>query len=117
MIQKCPICEGHGTVAGGFYQAVGGQTSWISNVSSEQCRTCTGQGVIRDLVPPVTRNKNLPNERLQYDLEQKIIEFATEARFAYFSCAPSKSKREHLDKAMRILANVLNQYDSLIRTK
>ena len=43
--QKCPICEGHGIVSGGFYHTIAG-CSGISNVSSEPCRNCNGSGVV-----------------------------------------------------------------------
>jgi len=42
---KCPICEGHGNVPGGFYTSVPGSTM-ISNCSQEQCRTCFGSGIV-----------------------------------------------------------------------
>jgi hypothetical protein len=41
---KCPICEGRGNVAGGFYQSVG--TMWTSTTSIEVCRACWGSGII-----------------------------------------------------------------------
>ena len=42
---RCPICEGHGLVPGGFYSAVpGGQM--ISCNATEQCRACGGTGII-----------------------------------------------------------------------
>lgn len=46
MIQKCPICEGHGLVPGGFYNAVVGQLHWTSDRAVETCRTCNGVGTL-----------------------------------------------------------------------
>jgi RecJ-like exonuclease len=43
--QKCPICEGHGIVDGGFYNSTPGNQS-ISTNSSEICRNCNGTGVV-----------------------------------------------------------------------
>jgi len=43
--QKCPICEGHGNVAGGFYHALPGQP-WFSTTVTEICRNCGGSGVV-----------------------------------------------------------------------
>lgn len=42
---KCPICEGHGMVPGGFYTALAGCGS-TSNVTAETCRSCDGNGVL-----------------------------------------------------------------------
>ena len=41
---KCPICNGVGLVAGGFYNSVSGTS--ISDVTTEQCRQCNGTGII-----------------------------------------------------------------------
>lgn len=41
---KCPICEGKGIVPGGFYHSVGPYST--SNLTTEQCRSCNGKGVI-----------------------------------------------------------------------
>ena len=43
--QKCPICDGHGIVPGGFYDSVAGEIT-TSTVSSEICRNCGGLGVV-----------------------------------------------------------------------
>jgi len=56
-IQKCPICEGHGSVAGGFYMTVAGQETWVSNKSMEICRTCGGKGTVE------TKDKEQPGMR------------------------------------------------------
>lgn len=41
---KCPICDGHGIVPGGFYSSTGGRS--ISTNSTEPCRACGGTGIV-----------------------------------------------------------------------
>ena len=43
--QRCPICEGHGNVTGGFYTMIPG-CNGISSSATEQCRNCGGQGIV-----------------------------------------------------------------------
>lgn len=43
---KCPICEGHGNVSGGFFNAVAGANGWSSAVAAEKCIPCNGTGII-----------------------------------------------------------------------
>lgn len=43
-VARCPICNGTGNVPGGFYNSTGG--TFISNVSIEVCRSCSGKGYI-----------------------------------------------------------------------
>jgi len=43
---KCPICEGHGIVPGGFYQITPGVLEWSSTNATEICRACGGSGII-----------------------------------------------------------------------
>jgi len=43
--QKCPICEGHGIVMGGFYSSLP-NSQGITTVLTEPCRNCGGSGVI-----------------------------------------------------------------------
>ena len=43
--QRCPICEGHGIVSGGFYTSLAG-CGGASTVSTEQCKNCNGQGIV-----------------------------------------------------------------------
>ncbi len=43
---KCPICNGTGSVSGGFYSRPGDVNTWSSTVSVEQCRACEGEGII-----------------------------------------------------------------------
>lgn len=42
MFQKCPVCEGVGSMPHNFYTRV--QAS--SSISEVQCKTCNGQGII-----------------------------------------------------------------------
>jgi DnaJ-class molecular chaperone len=53
--QKCPICEGHGFVPGGFYYTTP-YSQGYSSVSTEQCRTCLGTGKILE-APDWSTNK------------------------------------------------------------
>lgn len=46
MWQKCPICEGHGLVVGGFYDVNPGVQFYTSTRSQEMCRQCNGSGLI-----------------------------------------------------------------------
>ena len=48
MWQKCPICNGVGRVTGGFYLRPDDCLSWITDHSTEMCRTCQGEGIIRE---------------------------------------------------------------------
>ena len=43
--QKCPICDGHGIVIGGFYNYPP-NTYYYTTQTTEQCRTCLGSGKI-----------------------------------------------------------------------
>jgi len=40
----CPVCEGRGVVQCGFYDMSYGANTYV--ISTEQCRTCGGTGVI-----------------------------------------------------------------------
>jgi DNA-directed RNA polymerase subunit RPC12/RpoP len=43
---RCPVCEGRRLVPNGFYGAVGVQF-WSSNSTMpEQCRACSGSGIV-----------------------------------------------------------------------
>ena len=42
---RCPVCDGHGIVAAGFYASVTGVSDGTST-APEQCRACGGTGVI-----------------------------------------------------------------------
>jgi hypothetical protein len=42
---KCPICEGHGLVRGGFYES-SIEGSSRNRISNEKCRACDGSGII-----------------------------------------------------------------------
>ena len=48
MIQKCPICEGHGLVPFGFYNATAGLQGSTTANTMEACRACGGYGVISE---------------------------------------------------------------------
>ena len=41
---KCPVCDGHGIVPGGFYLSTNQYS--VSNYTSEICRACNGKGII-----------------------------------------------------------------------
>jgi len=43
---KCPICNGHGNVPGGFYLAADGVETYTSSATTEPCRACNGIGII-----------------------------------------------------------------------
>ncbi len=50
--QKCPVCEGRGTLPCGFYAPA----MATSSVSPEICKTCNGQGIIiKPLLDPYLR--------------------------------------------------------------
>lgn len=43
---RCPVCEGRGYVANGFYESFAG-ASWItSSWHSEPCKSCNGSGYV-----------------------------------------------------------------------
>ena len=48
--QKCPICLGGGTVDQGLYMSQYAREHGYSasNTKDEKCRTCDGQGVIKE---------------------------------------------------------------------
>ena len=41
---KCPVCEGKGSLPAGFYMQV--PCGSLSSTLPEQCRSCSGQGII-----------------------------------------------------------------------
>ena len=43
---RCPICEGHGIVPGGFYERTPDAQAWTATNATEACRACGGQGII-----------------------------------------------------------------------
>lgn len=43
---RCPVCEGHGNVAGGFFNVAAGVREWSSTTVAESCRPCGGTGII-----------------------------------------------------------------------
>lgn len=42
--QKCPVCEGRGVVAQGFYNPY--SHSMTSSLAPDKCKTCDGDGII-----------------------------------------------------------------------
>ena len=46
--QKCPVCNGAGIVSGGFFDHAGDMPTWVSDHTTEMCRTCQGRGLIVD---------------------------------------------------------------------
>ncbi len=60
--QKCPICNGNGQVSGGFYDHPGDCPYWVSDHTSEVCRSCNGCGLI---IKPGLSSKERNNESEQ----------------------------------------------------
>ena len=50
--QKCPICEGNGSVSGGFYSHAGDCPYWTSDHTMEICQACNGTGLILEPEEP-----------------------------------------------------------------
>ena len=69
MQQKCPICEGHGNVPGGFYNALPG-CPWSSTTVSEPCRNCTGSGVVYNICEDVVSKQE---SELDEDKNEMVI--------------------------------------------
>ncbi len=42
--QSCPVCNGVGSVSGGYFSS--DYDSWSSNRTLEPCRVCDGKGII-----------------------------------------------------------------------
>lgn len=63
--QRCPICEGHGKVAAGFYYDEPAVSPASTNPSHIQCRTCHGSGVLYVMDWPETSPAHFsPNPNL-----------------------------------------------------
>lgn len=43
---RCPICEGHGNVPGGWYTTLPGVNCFSSTAVSEPCRSCNSTGIL-----------------------------------------------------------------------
>jgi len=43
---RCPVCDGHGIVPGGYYNVTKEVLHWTTTNASESCRACAGSGVI-----------------------------------------------------------------------
>lgn len=71
---KCPICNGTGSVPAGFYSLGTNPTTSIT----EQCRLCTGIGVVWHVTPTISPESQLPsNVRAfigKHKLELNILE-------------------------------------------
>ena len=70
--QRCPVCEGRGSVGVGFYAAQLGTglprvVSEISGAFCESCRACNGVGVVwrNLLVPQRSADAELTPEEVQ----------------------------------------------------
>ncbi len=42
---KCPVCNGNGKVASGFYNQTSGHWSTVDS-TPETCRSCNGKGIV-----------------------------------------------------------------------
>ena len=57
--QKCPVCNGVGTVSGGYFIRAGDYDRWTGDSAFECCRTCKGTGLIDEstgLPPPIKKD-------------------------------------------------------------
>lgn len=43
---RCPVCNGRGTVALGFYQRIPSPFTSSSTNEQESCRACSGSGIV-----------------------------------------------------------------------
>ena len=43
---RCPLCNGTGFVPAGFYSAIGVNSFPTTNTAPEQCRSCSGLGIL-----------------------------------------------------------------------
>jgi len=59
---RCPVCCGNGLVPPGFYLVPVGQTFVTTNSSPEQCRSCSGSGIIWNEAIVVEANINKTND-------------------------------------------------------
>ena len=71
--QKCPVCNGVGTVSGGYFTRVGDCSQWTSSSVTECCRICNGKGIIDEVMglPPNILDEYLDDEvesRLSYEV-------------------------------------------------
>lgn len=49
MVQKCPVCEGRGTMPRSFYKDTPAKKEESGRV---ECKSCNGTGIVRDIVYP-----------------------------------------------------------------
>ncbi len=62
--QACPICQGRGTVAHGFYDGSGLRAARHTSAEREQCRSCKGAGVLLDPSAPTPHVGITPPSRI-----------------------------------------------------
>ena len=56
--QKCPVCNGAGSVSGGYFVRVGDCDTWVSGNAMETCQVCSGSRIIQK---PVAEKEIPPN--------------------------------------------------------
>lgn len=68
--EKCPVCEGRGTVPGGFYNHLE-----LSCIPKEKCKCCDGEMIILSELPEEIRiARKEYKEKVMQDLEKSIAE-------------------------------------------
>lgn len=61
---KCPVCEGKGIVPNGFYLSL--NTDYMSsNAAAEQCRACTGTGIVYVPHPLMTQPNPIDEQAIE----------------------------------------------------
>jgi hypothetical protein len=60
--QKCPVCNGCGTVAQNFYNP---DMTSAADTARKQCRTCNGRGIIAAHCPPASLPGDAPKQDLR----------------------------------------------------
>lgn len=48
MIEKCPVCNGKGTVPEWFYDTIRYNGKQMDNKPDNTCRTCKGAGIVSE---------------------------------------------------------------------
>lgn len=69
--QRCPVCNGNGLVANGFYNQTSGYWS-TSSISPETCRTCNGTGVI---LPSYLHAQQIADKMVSERLREELIKY------------------------------------------
>ncbi len=44
--QKCPVCNGVGSVSGGYFARAGDSEYWASSSTTDTCLICDGKGIL-----------------------------------------------------------------------